>query len=355
MDEPSIGVVGSLIEPVFPDDRDPHKGQEPMGDTNGSLMTSGFGRVWHNKRYILWFWLMNLTLAEFATAGFRKSAHAILDHSLEAGRLLHGFDLGTMVGLLVRPELGQMDALTMPAAYFAFVFLLATALFLPGVFAGYASTYRLPREDFFRACGRNLWRFIRLMCLALIVMGIIAGGLFTANSAIAKKASENTNELLPFELRMTGLALIFLIMTAVRIWFDLAEADVVLNDQRAVRKSLAAAFKHTWRGLPRLLTSYVLSTMVAAIVLLAGLWIWNKALAPESIPGAFLIGQFTLLLLLLPRFWQRGIAVSYWQAKMLVPVAAFTPVAHAVPPSLPVVSAEEPAPIPSAPQPSPGA
>ena len=28
----------------------------------------------------------------------------------------------------------------------------------------------------------------------------------------------------------------------------------------------------------------------------------------------------TLLLLLIPRFWQRGIAVSYWQQKMLVPV-----------------------------------
>ena len=72
-----------------------------------------------------------------------------------------------------------------------------TALFLPGVFQGYASTYRLPREDFFRACGRNLWRFIRLMIIAGIVMGIVAGILFACNGAIVKKAGDSTYELLP--------------------------------------------------------------------------------------------------------------------------------------------------------------
>jgi hypothetical protein len=238
----------------------------------------------------------------------------------------------------------------MPAAYFSFVFLLATALFLPGVFAGYASTYRLPREDFFRACGRNLWRFIRIMIIALIVMGIFAGALFAANGAIAKKAGESTNELLPFEVQMTGLAIIFLIMTTLRIWFDLAEADVVLNDQRAVRKSLVAALKHTFSNLPRLLTSYVISTVVAAVVLVGGLWIWVKAIAPESIVGAFVIAQLTLILLLIPRFWQRGVAVSYWQQKILVPVVAVQPVERViVPPAIPIVPVPDPAPITSTP------
>jgi hypothetical protein len=317
---------------------------------NKGLLSSGLGMVLRNKRYIFWFWLMNLTLAEFGTAAFRRSAHAILDHSLEADRLLHGLDLATMVTLFVRPEFGQMNAMQMPAAFFSFVFLLATALFLPGVFAGYASTYRLPREDFFRACGRNLWRFIRIVIIALIVMGIFAGLLFTANGAIVKKAGESTNELLPFELQMTGLAVIFLIMTTLRIWFDLAEADVVLNDQRAVRKSLLVAVTHTFGSLPRLLTSYVISTILAAIVLLGGLWIWIKAVAPESILGAFVVAQLTLILLLIPRFWQRGVAVSYWQQKMLIPVVAVQPIAHAVvPPTVPVVPVPDPAPVTSTP------
>ncbi len=319
-----------------------------MSDKKG-LLSSGWGMVTHNKRYIFWFWLLNLTLAEFGTAGFRSSAHAILDHSLAADRLLHGFDLSVMVNLLARPEFGQMSAMSTPAAYLAFLFLIFTALFLPGVFQGYASTYRLPREDFFRACGRNLWRYIRLMIIAGLVMGIIAIILFLINLKIVEKAGESTNEVLPFELQMTGLAVIFLIMTTLRIWFDLAEADVVLSDQRAVRKSIWSGLKHTLRSLPRLLTSYVVATILAAIILAAGLWIWMKLVAPENWIGGWFISEITLLLLLIPRFWQRGVAVSYWQQKMLVPIAIPAPVVAGPIVATPFVPAPAPVDLPITP------
>jgi len=233
--------------------------------------------------------------------------------------------------------------------FFAFLFFVATALFLPGVFAGYASTYRLPRDDFFRACGRNLWRFIRLMLVSGIVMAIIAGILFAINGAMVAKAGESTSELLPVRLQIAGLALIFLVMTTLRIWFDLAEADVVLNDQRAIRKSVASAFRHTFRGLFRLLFSYVLITFVAAVILMGGLWAWMRLVAPASILGALLVAQFTLYLLLIPRFWQRGVAVSYWQQKMLAPVVV-APLAIPAP----VVEPPPPAPEPVEP-PAPAA
>jgi hypothetical protein len=282
--------------------------------------------VGRNKRYIFWFWLLNLTLAEFGTSAFRKSAHAILDHSLGGERLVHGFDLSVMANLFVRPEFGPMAAMTTPALYFGFLFLLATALFLPGVFQGYASTYRLPREDFFRACGQNLWRFIRLMIVAGIVMGIATGALFGLHGVLERKAAESTNELLLPEVRFVGLFVIFLIMTGFRIWFDLAETDVVLSDQRAVRKSIWAGLRHSFRGLGRLLGSYVVATIVAAIILVGGLWMWMKIVPPESVLGAFLVAQLTLLFLLIPRFWQRGVAVSYWQQRMMVPVVPVRPI-----------------------------
>jgi hypothetical protein len=323
--------------------------------TNKSLLTTGLGKVAHNKRYIFWFWLLNLTLAEFGTAAFRRSAHAILDHTLLAKRLVKGFDLGIFGELLFKPEFGSLNSMTFPALYFAFTFFLATALFLPGIFFGYASNYRLPREEFFRACGRNLWRFIRIMIIAGIVMGIVAGLLFAANDAITKKAGESTNEKLPFELQMTGLAVMFLIMTTLRIWFDLAEVDTVLDDQRAVRKSIAAAFRHTFRSLARLLTSYVVVTVVAAILLVGGLWIWMKVVPADSVVGAFLIAQIMLFLLLIPRFWQRAIAVSYWQQRMLAPVVAVQPIEPAPLPvtTVPIAPVPDPAPVVSSPSTSP--
>jgi len=315
-------------------------------NTNRNLLGSGWSMVIHNKRYIFWFWLLNVTLAEFGTSVFRQSAHPILDHSLYSQRLLNGFHLGNMIELFARPEFPSLGTMARQASFFAFLFFLFTAIFLPGVFAGYASTYRLPREDFFRACGRNLWRFIRLMLIAGIIMGIVAGALFAINGAISKKAAEGTNELLPVELQMTGLAVIFLVMTTLRAWFDLAEADVVLNDQRAVRKSISAAFRHTLGGLFRLLPSYIIATILAAIFLLGGLWFWRHVVPPIRWGDAFVVSQITLFLLLIPRFWQRGIAVAYWQRKMMIPVVA-APAPVVVAP--PVPPAPQPEPTPSLP------
>ena len=319
---------------------------------NRSILGHALSMVLHNKRYIVWFWLLNLALAWFGTSAFRNSAESILDHRIYSGRLLHGFDLGAMAELFATPEFGPRNAKSAPAFAFAVLFFVATALFMPGIFAGYASTYRLPRDDFFRACGRNLWRFIRLMIIAGIVMGIVAGILFLINGAIVNKAGEGTNEVLPFELQVIGLAVIFLVMTILRIWFDLAEADIVLDDQRAVRRSIAKALGHTFRGLARLLSTYVLVTIVAAIFLVVGLWIWMHVVPSASVAAAFVVSQITLFLLLIPRFWQRAVAVSYWQQRMLVPVVAVAPLI--TPEPAPVLAAPEPSPvIPVTPPPVP--
>jgi len=309
---------------------------------NRSIVGDGLGMVLRNKRYLIWFFLLNLLLTIYGTSAFRETAHTILDHSLNSQNLLHGFDIGVLSEFLGMPKSGPTISMTTPAIYFAIVFFLATALFLPGVLLGYASTYRLPRDDFFRACGRNLWRFIRLMIVAGIIMGILYGILAAANSAIVTKAREGTNEVLPFQLQMIGLFLIFLVMTTLRIWFDLAEADIVLNDQRAVRKSIALGFRHAFRGLARLLASYVFVTLFAAIVLVGGIWCWINLVAPTAVWRAAVLSQVILFLLLIPRFWQRGMAVSYWQQKMLVPVVV-------APAPVPV----EPAPVAVTPEPAP--
>jgi hypothetical protein len=288
---------------------------------NQGLLSSGWSMVGRNKRYIVWFYVLNVALAWFGTVAFSGQVHEILDHSLYADRLLHGFDMSVLTEMFARPEFGPTSASGAPAIDFAVLFFVLTALFLPGVLQGYASTYRLPREDFFRACGRNLWRFIRLLIIAGIVMGIVTGILFGIRGALIKAAGESTNELLPVYISFAGLAVIFLVMATLRIWFDLAEADVVLSDQRAVRKSIGAGFRHTWRGLGRLLGSYVLTTIVAAIVLVGGIWVWMKLVPAESVAGAIIVSQLTLLLLLIPRFWQRGVAVSYYLQNMVQPIA----------------------------------
>lgn len=298
-----------------------------------SLLSAGWDRVSHNKRYIFWFFVLNVALAWFGAGTFTNRVHEILDHSLYAERLVNGFDLGVLYEMLARPEFKPTIAVAAPTAHCAFLFFLLTALFLPGVLQGYASTYRLPREEFFRACGRNLWRFIRLMIVAGIVMGIFAGILFGISQALLNAAEPSTNELLSFYVSAASLFVTFLVMTALRIWFDLAQTDVVLSDQRVVRRSIGLAFRHTWRNLGRLLGSYVVIAIVAVIVLAAGLWTWMKFVPPASVFGAVVVGELTLFLLLIPRFWQRGVVVTYYLQNIVEPIAVqpFTPIPVAAP------------------------
>jgi hypothetical protein len=307
------------------------------------FLSGGWDRVTRNKRYIVWFYVLNLALAWLGAAAFSNQLHDYLDHSLLSERLVHGFDVGVLIEMFVRPEFGPVHASHVAGMHFALIFLFATALFLPGVLQGYASTYHLPREDFFRACGRSLWRFIRLMLVAGVVMGVVAAALFGLHSVLEKKALESTHELLLFEVRVVDIIIIFLVMTALRIWFDLAETDIVLSDQRAVRRSIATGFRHMWQNLGRLVGSYVVTTIVAAIVLTAGLWAWMKLVPPASVLGAFFLSQFILFLLLIPRFWQRGVAVTYYLQNMVEPVV-IQPVTPA-PVAAPVVNEPSSAPV----------
>jgi hypothetical protein len=287
---------------------------------NMNLVSAAAGIARRNKRYVVWFYLLNLAFAHFGATAFNDAAHGVLDHSLYADKLLHGFNLGVFIDLLVRPEFGALASATHPALMFAIVFFLASLLFMPGVLLGYASDHRLPRDEFYRACGRNVWRFVRLFLFFTIIAGVIAGILFGALNALVTAADKTSNERLPFFTQFLGTIVILLVLTVIRIWFDLAQTDVVLRDQPAVRKSIAAGFRKTRRNLGRLLGSYVVIAIVALAVLLAGIFLWNTIVPPSSVVGAFIVGEATLLLLLATRFWQRAAAVAFYVRQLAEPV-----------------------------------
>lgn len=309
-----------------------------------NLISAGLRIVNRHKRYIFWFWVLNLALAWLGSIAFREMASSTLDRSLLADRLLHGFDVPALLELMGRPETGPMLEPTKAAAHFAFVFFFATLLFLPGVIEGYTNEGRLSRDEFFRICGRNLWRFIRVFILFAIIAGAVAGALFSAEHALVKLAGNSTSELLPFYTDAVVLIVIFLIMTSLRIWFDLSQVDVVFRDQRAVRKSLRAGFRYTFRHLLSLLGSYVVIAIVAAVILIVGVWIWHAAVPTQSVAGAFVVSQCMLILWLWTRFWQRGVAAAFYLREMAVEPLNFgftQPVApQAVPPAPPPVAGD---------------
>ena len=135
-----------------------------------------------------------------------------------------------------------------------------------------------------------------------------------------KAAGENTSELLPVQLGMVAMVVIVVVMTILRSVFDLAEADVVLSDQGAVRRSIGAGFRHAFRSIFRITGSYLVIWLLASLAMVAGLWVWNALVPAASVLGALVVGQLTLMITLAARFWQRGVAVAYWQQQMVAPV-----------------------------------
>jgi hypothetical protein len=265
------------------------------------------------KRYILWFYLLNLAFAWLGAAAFSKSAHGILDHSLYADRVLHGLDLGVLEEMIERPEFGPRRSSEAPALIFALLFLLTSLLFMPGVLLGYSSDHRISREEFFRACGRNVGRFVRLAVVFALIAGIVTSiGFLLQGAGMNALDSSSQDDRRIALVEWLSLGLMFLFLTVIRIWFDLAQTDVVLR-QTAVPKSILWAFRAMLRNFFPLLGTYLLAAISAAVILLAGIFLWHLVVPPQSVGGAFLVSQVTLLLLLASRFWQRAIAVAFYQ------------------------------------------
>lgn len=281
-----------------------------------SLISASLRILGRHKRYIFWFWLLNLTLAEFGAAVVRSRLHAALDHSLVADRLLHGFDGGVYYEMVTRPQWGTFAGAAMPAMYFSFLFVLVTLFCLPGILDSYTSDGRPSREDFFRCCGRNLWRFIWVVLCYGIVAGVIGGALFGVHVGLVHAARKSTYELLPFYANVVTLGVIFLALTIVRIWFDLAQLDVVVRDQRAVRKSIAAAFRFMRGNVTKLLSIYVFIHGLGFAVLAGGICIWHASVVPSHVLGAFLVAQATAILWLTMRFWRRAVSAAFYMREI---------------------------------------
>lgn len=278
-----------------------------------NIVLAGASIAGRNKRYVIWFYLLNLVCAWLGASGLGIHAHAILDHSLYSDRLLHGFDLAVFVELINLPDFGPVRVLAGVSTIFALLFFCVSLVLMPGVLLGYASHHRLPRDQFYRACGRNVWRFVRLFLFLILLAGPVSGLLYWGLDALVTAADQTSNERLPFFTQVAGTILTLLILTIFRIWFDLAQTDVVLRDQGTVGNSLGSALRTMRHNLGRLLASYILIDTLALGILAGGILSWNGIVPPSSVTGAFIISQTTSLLLLAVRFWQRATAVAFYE------------------------------------------
>ncbi len=208
-----------------------------MAEATPRTFFSGASLVWSRQRVLWLIYIVNFVLAYFATRGTNERIAAILDHSLAAGQLVHGFNLGALASLAANPESpfgGSISASLSGAILFTVFMIFATG----GILATYYSGQRLHAGAFFEACGHHFWRFVRLTIYLLIVLipVVILGGI--AHHVFDRVDKQSISPMPAVHFFEAAAVVVLLLLICIRVWFDMAQVIAVAEDERRMHKAL---------------------------------------------------------------------------------------------------------------------
>jgi hypothetical protein len=156
------------------------------------------------------------------------------------------------------------------------------------------------------------WRFVRAALLAGGSAAIILCVLLAMRAGLMARVDAVYVERRMFFYSTISGAVVLLVALLLRLWWDLVEVYIVRNamdGERRVHLALVPAFRLLFRYFFRIFGSFLLTGTagVTALALCLALW---KALPAPQIWMAALLAQIGLFLLLVSRFWQRGLEAT---------------------------------------------
>lgn len=283
-----------------------------MAAKEPGIVTGGWRLLWRRQSILWWVYAVNLILAIFAALPLVLRVSGVLNSSLAAHRLYHGFDLPTFLELASHPDVAL--AAQVPGSVLLAVIFFVFMLFLTGgILESYRREQKPSRGEFFHACGAFFWRFVRL----LIFMAIIVGLILLAGNRIRQwsntLAAESAIEKLGFWVELSGGLLVLFVLMCVRLWFDMAQVRAVVENEHKMRRTMLTAFKLTFRNFGSLFWMYLRISLVAWAVLVVGFWVWVRFVRPEWVWVSFLVQQAVILGWLGTRLWQRASETLWYQ------------------------------------------
>jgi hypothetical protein len=287
---------------------------------NGSVRSSA-GLVWRHQRILWWIFAVNLVLAYLGSLPARAVLHSVLDHSLESAKLVTGFDVGAFSALLMQPEVNS-NILVPSVLSSAVVFFFYLLLIDGGIYSVYLEDRKLNRGEFFQSAGLYFWRMLRLALYSLPFFAIAIG----VNGGIAflsgKLSTEAPQETLGFWVGVGGRVIFLLLALFVRAWFDLAQARVVLDNERKVLRTVGRSWKLLVHS-GGLYLRYLGIALTGIVVFSAGIALWVYVPHHDTI-GSFVVLEAVTVFLLATRLWMKATSAR-WTAllpSLAVPVTA---------------------------------
>jgi hypothetical protein len=285
-----------------------------------SILIHGLGLTLRRLPALLWTYVFNLGLAIIFSLGLHHSLSILLNNSLASQRLIGAFDLGTASEAVMHLHEGPSGGSAFSAAHIGiFVYLALYFLIIPGTLFCYQTSYPARLGTLLQQGLLYFWRFIRITILTLIVCGLILGGLSALQNLWSDFVDNRVVGFNSFLLRLTGLILIFLVASVLRLYFDLVEVYTVQLGQhlrhngkpdRRVRRTLGPAFRTLRHNFGRAWGTFLLLSILGAVAVFLTARTAMHTLAQPRVWPQFLLAQIGLFLLLLTRFWQRGAETS---------------------------------------------
>ena len=307
-------------------------------DTRG-LFAEGARRVWRYQRILWWLFAVNALFAMFSVRPGAEQFGDVLDRSLHAQRLSDAFDVFAFIELATKPEI-QIGSTNGGAVTFALIFFVFSLFMTGGILEAYRPGRKLHTAEFFHACGAFFWRWVRMaLCLIIVLAPLIflAAIVNDWSSDLSENAAQET---LGFWVLLAGALVLAFVLMVIRLWFDMAQVRAVAENDRAIRKSLAQAFRLTRKHFASLFRIYFAITLLAWTVLALALLLWS-AMPSRYFALSTLMLELVILFWFFARLWQRASETVWyerWQAAQFAqslhvinpaPVAGSTPVASA--------------------------
>ena len=275
------------------------------------FLSDGCSRVWRHQRILWWLFVINLVLGHLSIFGMVSRWAGVLDHSLAADQLCHGFNLGRYIELGMQPGIGFSSAAP-SISVFAIVFFVFMLFVTGGILEAYRSPYKISTTDFFQASGAYFWRFVRLLVMFVIVLIPVAIAANAIKNWSGDLSSNAAPEKLGFWVDVAGAIVIWFIAMCLRLWFDVAQVHAVATGERAMRRTLKRAFGMTFGNFGTLFPLYLVPTLVAFAGMAVVLLIWTTV--PSTATGvSFVVLEIWMLLWLGTRLWQRAGETAWYQ------------------------------------------
>jgi magnesium-transporting ATPase (P-type) len=271
----------------------------------------GFFLVLRHHRLVWWIFFVNLLLGFFASLAPSIALHSTLDRSLYAGELSRRFDATVFMELLSKPEVSPAPWVA-GSAVLGVIFLFYMIFLAGGILAVYREDRKLTRGQFFESCGDFFWRMVRVLLCSIIPIGIVFALLSRVRSVSGKMASNAPREMQGFWVQVLGTLLCLVLALFVRAWFDVAQARTVIERVRGMFKLSCRTFMLAVRNLPRLLSIYLTTTLVCALVAVAGWKLWLN-IPHNSFGRSWLLLEGVTLVMVGIRLWQRAATVLWYE------------------------------------------